>query len=504
MVDDSELSRHVDDVLRAVGNKAGRDEIEKELENYLNKKVPVEVAKQGIVKKYGGNVRELRVGVRKTLEELKSGEKNVDILCRVVSVNKRNVTVDKQEKTFLRSKECKSIPVDKLETGVSNALRNSIGIPVDKQESKDSCALRKIKDFPVDKQEKELSCGPRNSIGIPVDKQEKTIFYGILGDQTGTKPFTAWDDFNLNKNDVTMIHNAYTTEYQGIIQVNLGKGASVTKESQDRVPSVEYKGATIKGCTIADFREGLRNISVEVKIVSVQERKINVKGMEKEIYSGVLGDETGKARFTAWHDFGLKENDTIKIAGGYIKTNRGRPELNFDEKARVEKIEKEINVTDRRVSISELTKIGGGLGIVIDGVILDVKNGSGLIFRCPECKRSLQKGVCVIHGKVEGVPDLRTKAVVDDGTGALSILFGREITEKILGKNLEECKKTAQEKMSTETITDELTDKLLTKNLEIRGYTLKDDYDLTLIASDAVFLKKNVKEEAKKMLEELI
>jgi hypothetical protein len=77
MVDDSELSRHVDDVLRAVGNKAGRDEIEKELENYLNKKVPVEVAKQGIVKKYGGNIRELRVGVQKTLEELKSGEKNV-------------------------------------------------------------------------------------------------------------------------------------------------------------------------------------------------------------------------------------------------------------------------------------------------------------------------------------------------------------------------------------------------------------------------------------------
>lgn len=429
MAENSELNRHVDDVLRAVGNKAGRDEIEKELENYLNKKVPVELAKQGIVKKYGGNIRELRAGVQKTLEELKPGEKNVDILCRIVSVNERKVTIS---------------------------------------------------------------------------KQEKTIFYGILGDQTGTKPFTAWDDFNLNKNDVIIIRNAYTNEYQGIIQVNLGKGANVTKESQDRVPSVEYKGATIKGCTIADFREGLRNISVEVKIVSVQERKINVKGMERGIYSGVLGDETGKARFTAWHDFGLKENDTIKITGGYIKTNRGRPELNFDEKARVEKIEKEINVTDRRVSISELTKIGGGLGIVIDGAILDVKNGSGLIFRCPECKRSLQKGVCVIHGKVEGVPDLRTKAVVDDGTGVLSILFGREITEKILGKNLEECKKTAQEKMSTETIMDELTNKLLTKNLEIRGYTLKDDYGITLIASDAVFLKKNVKEEAEKMLEELI
>lgn len=429
MAENSELNRHVDDVLRAVGNKAGRDEIEKELENYLNKKVPVELAKQGIVKKYGGNIRELRAGVQKTLEELKPGEKNVDILCRIVSVNERKVTIS---------------------------------------------------------------------------KQEKTIFYGILGDQTGTKPFTAWDDFNLNKNDVIMIRNAYTNEYQGIIQVNLGKGANVTKESQDRVPSVEYKGTIIKGCNVADFREGLKNISAEVKIVSVQERKINVKGVEKKIYSGVLGDETGKTRFTAWHDFGLKENENIKIIGGYIKINRGRPELNFDEKARVEKIEKEINATDRKMSISELTKIGGGFGIVIDGVILDVKNGSGLIFRCPECKRGLQKGVCVVHGKVEGVPDLRTKAVVDDGTGALSILFGREITEKILGKNIEECKKTAQEKMSTDAIAEELTDKLLTRNMEVNGYTLKDDYGITLVASDAEFLKKNAKEEAEKMLGELI
>ncbi|MDI6916438.1 MAG: hypothetical protein QMC80_01425 [Thermoplasmatales archaeon] len=427
MIENSELSRHVDDVLRAVGNKITKEKIEKELIDYLNKKVPMDIAKQSVVKKYGGDICELRAGVQKKIDELKSGEKNADILCRVVSVNERKVTVD---------------------------------------------------------------------------NQEKKIFYGVVGDQTGTKPFTAWDDFNLNKNDVIMIHNAYTTEYQGVVKINLGKGASVTKESPDMVPSIEYKGK-LNECRVADFREGLRNISVKVKIVSIQERKINVKGTEKKIYSGVLGDETGKARFTSWHDFGLKENDRIKITGGYIKTNRGLPTLNFDEKATVEKIEEEINVTDRKTSISELTKTGGGFGVVVDGIILDVKKGSGLIFRCPECKRSLQKGVCVIHGKVEGVSDLRTKAVADDGTGALSILFGREITEKILGKSIEDCEKTAQEKMSTETITDELTDKLLTKNLEIRGYTLKDDYGITLIASDAVLLKKNAKEEAEKMLEEL-
>ena len=422
-----DLSKYADEILTILGNKVSRDEIKKELENYLNKKVPAEIAKQSIVKKYGGNISMFE-GTRKTLSELKPNEKNVDILCRIMSINPKIVNVN---------------------------------------------------------------------------NKEKKIFYGLLGDQTDTKPFTAWDDFKLKKNDVAMIHNAYTTEWKGIIQVNLGRGASITKESQEMVPSIEYKGMT-KKCKIADFREGLRNIVVEAKIVSVKERKINVKGVEKIIYSGVLGDETGKAQFTAWHNFDLKENENIKIMGGYIKTNRGRPELNFDEKIKDERIKKEIRPVDRKISISELTKIGGGVDLIVNGNILDVKNGSGLIFRCPECKRKTQNNVCMIHGKVEGVPDLRTKAVIDDGTGALSVLFGKNITEKILGKGLDECKKIAHEKMSVDVIADELGDKILIKNMEVKGYTLKDDYGITLVADDADFVKRNSKEEARKMLEETL
>lgn len=422
-----DLSKYADEILAILGDKVSREEIKKELENYLNKKVPAEIAKQSIVKRYGGNISMLEA-TQKTLAELKPNEKSVDILCKIVSINPKIVNVN---------------------------------------------------------------------------NKEKKIFYGILGDQTDTKPFTAWDDFKLKKNDVVRIHNAYTTEWKEVIQVNLGKGAGITKEKQEMMPSIEYK-RMIKKYKVADFREGLRNILVEVKIVSVKERKINVKGVEKIIYSGIIGDETGKAKFTAWHDFGLKENKNIKIMGGYIKINRGRPELNFDEKAKVEIVEKEIKPVDRKITISELTKIGGGIDLIVNGNILDVKNGSGLIFRCPECNRRIQNNVCIVHGKVQGVPDLRTKAVIDDGTGALSVLFGKDITEKILGKDLEECKKIASEKMSADIIADELRDKILIKGMEVKGYTLKDDYGITLVANDAKFIKRNSMDDARKMLEEIL
>jgi len=57
---------------------------------------------------------------------------------------------------------------------------------------------------------------------------------------------------------------------------------------------------------------------------------------------------------------------------------------------------------------------------------VDVQSGSGLIKRCPECNRALVKGACGEHGKVEGVYDLRIKAVLDDGEKVQDILMNRK------------------------------------------------------------------------------
>ncbi|UCD93114.1 MAG: DNA-binding protein, partial [Methanobacteriota archaeon] len=49
---------------------------------------------------------------------------------------------------------------------------------------------------------------------IQVNGTPKKIFYGILGDETGTVPFTAWETENLRleKGDTIRVENAYTKE----------------------------------------------------------------------------------------------------------------------------------------------------------------------------------------------------------------------------------------------------------------------------------------------------
>ncbi len=86
----------------------------------------------------------------------------------------------------------------------------------------------------------------------------------------------------------------------------------------------------------------------------------------------------------------------------------------------------------------------GALDVEVQGTIIEIRPGSGFIMRCPECNRVLQDEKCSIHGKVNGKPDLRLKLIIDDGTGAVSCVLNKELTEKILSKTLDDIKKMNQ------------------------------------------------------------
>src|SRR3990170_4176986 len=77
-----------------------------------------------------------------------------------------------------------------------------------------------------------------NEKTIDSENGARTILYGILGDPSGTVPFTAWErlPFDLARADVVRVQNAYTKEYRGQVQVNFGVRTVVTKESPDVLP----------------------------------------------------------------------------------------------------------------------------------------------------------------------------------------------------------------------------------------------------------------------------
>lgn len=351
-----------------------------------------------------------------------------------------------------------------------------------------------------------------NTRELEQDSGTKEIFYGILADETGTVPFTVWETqgLDLHEGDVVQIQNAYTKEFRGQVQVNLGNRFTLTREEGAELDvAAGGERGPVAPAKLGELKEGMRNLSLTGRVLQVEARQVEVKGEPKTVYSGLLGDETGKVQFSAWHDFGLEKGDVLRVEGGYVTTWRGLPQFSFDERAEVEKLKptelppmEELD-RSRRFWIEELVQRGGGLDVLVRGIVVEIKEASGLVHRCPECNRVVRKGTCRVHGEVQGTPDLRTKAVVDDGSGALTTILGRDLTEALLGKDLEACIAEAKEAMDQDVVRDQLGDLLIAQPVEVRGNVTSDDYGLMMIARASQVLQVDVQEEARALLKEL-
>ena len=332
-----------------------------------------------------------------------------------------------------------------------------------------------------------------NKKQVTVRGKTREIYYGLLRDESGTIPFTAWKDIDVKKGDVIEVTNAYTREWQGNIQLNFGDKIKIEKKE------IELPTSEPKPCKIKDLHPGIGVVELEGVILEIEERNVDVNGEKKTVFSGIIGDETGKTPFTSWHNFNLEKNKTYRIKGGYIKSWRGIPQLVFDENASVEKLEEEKKSTStRHVPLHILVERGGAFDVEIEGTVIELQQGSGLINRCPECNRVLINGECKIHGAVNGIEDVRIKCIVDDGTGAASISFNREQTEELIGRKMDEIKE-----MSETQFLEEIRDKILAHPLRIRGNALTDSFGVTFIPREVEKVERNIIDEAFKLQEEL-
>ena len=257
---------------------------------------------------------------------------------------------------------------------------------------------------------------------------------------------------------------------------------------------------------VEELRDGLFRVDIQGRLLSLEKRSFERDGEERFLFTGILGDETGKIEFTAWEDYGFQEGKVYQLTNTYTKVWRGRVQLNCGKNTMVEVLEDETLPAageiqkESLMNVDRLTQIGGAPGVRVEGFLVEVKNGSGLIFRCPECKRALQKNNCMIHGQMEGKPDLRIKGVLDDGYGALFLFAQREVTEGLLGMDLDECKKVASDRMDHGAIQDIIEEKILNRFVSSTGDVATDDYGTKMFVKQMSIETRNVKEEAMEML----
>jgi len=113
------------------------------------------------------------------------------------------------------------------------------------------------------------------------------------------------------------------------------------------------------------------------------------------------------------------------------------------------------------MDVGDAVATGGIYDVEVVGNLLAVRDGSGLIQRCPECYRVIQKGQCRTHGDVDGIDDLRVKAILDDGTGTVTVVLDDDLTERVYDGTLEDALEQAREAMDQEVVADRIRERIV-------------------------------------------
>ena len=344
-----------------------------------------------------------------------------------------------------------------------------------------------------------LTVGTRS---IRYQGEEQTIREGEFADGTDTISYTAWQDFGFEPGDTITVGNANVREWEGEPELNIGSNSTVAMATETlSVPQ------TVGGDRdLIDLSPGDRGRAVEVEVLDVESRTIDGRDGETEILSGVIADETAKLPFTDWepHD-AVQEGATLRIEDVYVREFRGVPSVNVSEFSRVLPLDRTVSVPESapRMSVGDAIDTGGLFDVELVGNVLEVRDGSGLVERCPECGRVVQNGQCRSHGDVEGVDDLRVKAVLDDGTGTVTVILGTDLTEAIYGGDVEDAKAAARDAMDKEVVAEEIADGLVGLEYRVRGNLSVDEFGANLDADEFAATTDGAADRARALLAEL-
>jgi replication factor A1 len=178
---------------------------------------------------------------------------------------------------------------------------------------------------------------------------------------------------------------------------------------------------------------------------------------------GLLGDESGQMKFVSFttSDLPLLEEGSVYRLGSVVTDEyEGRFSVKLNRTTSIDRLDEDIEVGDNSVEV--------------EGALVDIQRGSGLIRRCPEegCTRVLRNGRCSEHGEVEGEFDLRIKGVLDDGNTVQELIFDQEATEELTGITIEQAQEMAMDALDTSVVTDEMKAMTLGRYYRVLGPTL--------------------------------
>jgi len=242
---------------------------------------------------------------------------------------------------------------------------------------------------------------------------------GIIADSSGAMRFVAWARGNppaMEYGHWYRIESAVVDEYKGAPNLKIHSGTTIARMEKDAplLPSIT---------PIAELKPGVGSVRAKV----IQNWEVS---HDRMLQTGLLGDETGTIKFVIWKEEGkdkLELDAVYNIFYATVDEYNGRLSLALNTAMYIS------DEGDIEVGRNETE---------IQGALVHIAPGSGLIKRCPVegCNRTLSRqNYCPVHEiQPEFRYDLRLKAVLDDGILAKNILMQREVVERLAGITLDE------------------------------------------------------------------
>lgn len=322
------------------------------------------------------------------------------------------------------------------------------------------------------------------------------VVRGRIADATGTIGFLSWEPFEHEVGTLLKIDGAQVRSFRDTPELNFGRTTRIEVYHDAQFADLSTLAEqTVQ--TVAQLRDGSRDVDTVVQILEWNKRSFTRDGVEKFLWSGQIADPSGRCRMSAWEELPVASADlpvTVRLKGVRVRAWQGIPDITVDTAAQVEVLatppwDESVDLSNHAVEVP-LTDVVAGpsrVGLKTEGMVVSVREDSGFIRRCTECRRVLRDGACFDHGVNEGTEDIRLRLVVDAaGSATAAVLVNKDASMAVLELN-ESAMRSQVDELGEVGFVQAVRERLLGRNLAVNGRSIVDDQGAMILA-DAVAL----------------
>jgi len=325
------------------------------------------------------------------------------------------------------------------------------------------------------------------------------IVRGRIADESGTIGFLSWEPFDHAVGSLLKIDGAQVRTFRDTPELNFGRTTKVELYHDKNFADADSLSQQTV-LTISELRDGARDVDAVVQITEWAKRSFTRDGEERFLWSGQIADPTGRCRMSAWSELPFSEDQlpmTVRLKGVRVRAWQGIPDITVDNVDQVEILDatpwdESLDLTNHtaEVDLHDLATGASRVGVSTSAIIVSVREDSGFIQRCTECRRVLRDGACAEHGPNDGNSDVRLRLVMDDGRSSVSLLTNKAATLALLGMD-EAQMKAAVDEDGQMAFVQTLRGTLLGRTVKATGRTIVDEQGAMMLADGAAVVEED-------------